>query len=164
MRIELTVNGEKHLIEAEPEETLLKILRDKLGLTGAKKGCDTGTCGLCMVILDGETVKSCQIKAKQLKMNKVVTVEGLGKPGALHPLQKAFIEHDAVQCGFCTPAMLIVALDLLNRNPIPSREEITKTLSKVLCRCTGYIPIIRAIESLAEENKRKLTSKIKSQT
>ncbi len=156
MKIKLTVNRVMYEIEAEPDETLLDIIRNRLGLTGTKKGCDTGVCGLCIVILDGKTVKSCQIKAKQLDVNEVITVEGLGTPRKLHPLQKAFIEHDAVQCGFCTPAMLLVAFELLEKNPTPSREEIIKAISKVLCRCTGYIPIIKAIESVAEENRRKL--------
>ncbi|RKY95136.1 MAG: (2Fe-2S)-binding protein, partial [Candidatus Hydrothermota bacterium] len=129
--------------------TLLDILREDLGLTGTKRGCDTGECGACTVLMNGRSVNSCLVLAGEVEGAEIITVEGLGGEEALHPLQEAFLEEDAVQCGFCIPGMLMSAKYLLDRNPDPSEEEIREAISGNLCRCTGYIPIIRAIKRAA---------------
>lgn len=154
VRIRLKVNGRDFVLEVSPNKRLLDILRDDLGLTGTKEGCGIGECGACTVLLDGEAVNSCLVLAPQADGKEVLTVEGLGDGKNLHPLQKAFIEHFAFQCGFCTPGMLMAALSLISKNPQPTEEEIRKGLSGVLCRCTGYLPIIEAVKKAAEEMKK----------
>ena len=149
--LEVKVNGHDYKVEAEPTTTLLEVLRDKLLITSPKVGCNTGDCGACSVLLDGRLVKSCITNALAAQGKEVVTVEGLAEPGELHPLQKAFHEHYATQCGFCTPGMLMAAKALLDENPTPTQEEIKEALSGNLCRCTGYVKIIDAIMATARE-------------
>jgi carbon-monoxide dehydrogenase small subunit len=129
--------------------TLLQLLRDKLALTGTKNGCEAGECGACTVLLDGEPVNSCMMLAVEADGREVFTVEGLAPEGQLSPLQEAFVQHNAVQCGFCTPGMLVTATALLQRNPHPSETEIKEALVGNLCRCTGYVRIIAAVQSAA---------------
>ncbi|MDD4658968.1 MAG: (2Fe-2S)-binding protein [Eubacteriales bacterium] len=148
--MELTVNGEKYSFEVEADLRLVDLLRNHLHLLGAKEGCGKGECGACTVLLDGKSVASCLVLALQANGADILTVEGLGGEEALHPLQQAFIQYGAVQCGFCTPGMLMSAKFLLDNNPRPSREEIREGLAGNLCRCTGYAKIIDAIEALAE--------------
>jgi carbon-monoxide dehydrogenase small subunit len=152
--LELKVNGLEYKAEVKASTTLLEVLRDKLGITSPKVGCDTGDCGTCSVILDGKLVKSCIVNALAAQGGEVLTVEGLAKPGELHPIQKAFHEHYAAQCGFCTPGMIMAAKALLDENPNPTREEVKLYLSGNLCRCTGYVKIVDAIIAAAEEMRR----------
>lgn len=147
--ITFTLNGQQTKIAVEPNLLLVDMLRDRLGLTGTKIGCGEGDCGACTVLLDGKTVNSCLILALQVDGHSVLTVEGLGNYDKLHPLQAAFIAEGAVQCGFCTPGMLLSAKALLDENPQPTRQEIAKHISGNLCRCTGYAKIINAIEKVA---------------
>lgn len=149
--VELTVNGEKHKLQVESQERLLDTIRDELKLTGTKEGCSVGECGACTVIVDDQAVNSCMVLTAQVDGSEIITVEGLESKSGLHPLQKAFIEKQAVQCGFCTPGMLMSALALLKTNPEPSQEEIKTALEGNLCRCTGYQQIIDAVEMAAEE-------------
>jgi aerobic carbon-monoxide dehydrogenase small subunit len=144
--ITLDVNNAEYDIIIEPRDTLLEVLRQKLFLTGAKEACGTGECGSCTVLVDGKAVLACLTLAIEAKGKKITTIEGLSENGKLSPLQQAFIDHGAVQCGFCTPGMILSATALLNDNPSPAREEITKALEGNLCRCTGYNKIIEAIE------------------
>jgi carbon-monoxide dehydrogenase small subunit len=144
--ITLDVNNAEYDIIIEPRDTLLEVLRQKLFLTGAKEACGTGECGSCTVLVDGKPILACLSLAIEAKGKKITTVEGLSENGKLSPLQQAFIDHGAVQCGFCTPGMILSATALLNDNPSPAREEITKALEGNLCRCTGYNKIIEAIE------------------
>lgn len=148
--MELTVNGEKYSFEVEADLRLVDLLRNHLHLLGAKEGCGKGECGACTVLMDGKSVASCLVLALQANGADILTVEGLGGEEALHPLQQAFIQYGAVQCGFCTPGMLMSAKFLLDNNPRPSREEIRAGLAGNLCRCTGYAKIIDAIEAVAE--------------
>lgn len=148
--IELTVNGIHHQLEIEPWYRLIDVLRDHLFLMGTKEGCGTGDCGACTVLMDGRAVTSCLILAVAADGSQITTIEGLDMDGILHPLQKAFIEHGAVQCGFCTPGMIMSALALLNENHNPSTEEIRCALSGNLCRCTGYVRIEAAIKAAVE--------------
>lgn len=148
-KIQLKINGQLYTVGAKPNWTLLKVLRDVLGLTGTKCGCATGDCGSCKVLVDGEAVKSCTLLARKAQGKEIVTIEGLSQGGELHPVQRAFIETGAVQCGFCTPGMIIAAKALLDKNPNPSREEICEALQDNLCRCTGYVKIIEAVELAA---------------
>jgi carbon-monoxide dehydrogenase small subunit len=152
-RINLTlkVNGKEVTLKVGPKERLIDTLREQLNLTGTKEGCSIGECGACTVILNGEAVSSCLILTGQIGGSEVLTIEGLEVAGKLDPLQKAFIDYQAVQCGFCTPGMLMSAKALLMKNPHPSREEIKTTLEGNLCRCTGYEQIIEAIESVANK-------------
>ncbi|MDO8637430.1 MAG: (2Fe-2S)-binding protein [Dehalococcoidia bacterium] len=143
--LELTVNGQLQNIEVEPQRTLLEVLRDDLGMTGTKRGCDDASCGACTVLLNGKAVLSCNILALEAHGLEILTVEGLAKDGQIHPLQKAFIEHGAIQCGFCTPGMLISAKELLDKNPQPTEPDIKEALAGNLCRCTGYTKIIEAV-------------------
>ena len=147
--LKLRVNGEDYEEYVEPWRTLQEVLRDELGLTGTKKGCDTGYCGVCTVLIDGKAVKSCVILARQAQGKDILTVEGLAKDGELDPLQQAFIDGFAVQCGFCTPAMLLTAKALLMENPHPSEEEIKGAIMGNLCRCTGYKKIVESIQLAA---------------
>jgi aerobic-type carbon monoxide dehydrogenase small subunit (CoxS/CutS family) len=141
----LTVNGVAYPLELEPATTLLNAVRDGVGLTGAKEGCDDSECGACMMLLDGKPVNSCSYLAVQADGREVTTVEGLGDGESLSPLQRAFLEHGGVQCGFCTPGMLISATALLDENPRPSEDEVRIALSGNLCRCTGYDGLVKAV-------------------
>lgn len=149
--LELKVNGRAYKVEVKATTTLLQVLREKLGITGPKVGCETGDCGACSVLVNGKLVKACITNALTVQGKEVLTVEGLGRPGALHPLQLAFHEHYAAQCGFCTPGMLMAAKALLDENPKPTREEVKEALSGNLCRCTGYVKIVDAIMAAAGE-------------
>lgn len=149
--IRVTVNGEAHASEVEPRTLLVTYLREHLDLTGTHIGCDTGQCGACTVMLDGEPVKSCMVLAVQADGAKVTTVEGLARDGKYHPIQTAFWEKHGLQCGFCTPGMMVAAASLLERNPDPSDAEIREQLEGNLCRCTGYQNIVAAVRSAAEE-------------
>ena len=150
INLTLNVNGKEVTLKVGPKERLIDTLREQLNLTGTKEGCSIGECGACTVILNGEAVSSCLILTGQIGGSEVLTIEGLEVAGKLDPLQKAFIDYQAVQCGFCTPGMLMSAKALLMKNPHPSREEIKTTLEGNLCRCTGYEQIIEAIESVVE--------------
>ncbi|HEY3425410.1 MAG TPA: (2Fe-2S)-binding protein [Negativicutes bacterium] len=147
--ISFILNGQKTEIEVEPELLLVDMLRNRLGLTGTKIGCGEGDCGACTILLDGKNVNSCLILALQVNGHDILTVEGLGSYDKLHPLQEAFIAEGAVQCGFCTPGMLLSAKSLLDENPQPTRQQIAKHISGNLCRCTGYAKIINAIEKVS---------------
>ena len=148
-RIAVDVNGERHEREVEARRLLVHFLRDDLDLTGTHVGCDTGNCGACSVILDGQLVKSCMLLAVQADGARVETVEGLAQDGELTPLQQAFSEHHGLQCGYCTPGMLMSATYLLRHNPEPTEHEIRKAIQGNICRCTGYVNIIEAIKSAA---------------
>jgi len=145
----MTLNGQEVTVEVEPSDLLAYVLRDRLGLTGTKIGCDEGECGACTVILDGQAVDSCLLPAMKADGCEVVTVEGLVKDGELDPLQQAFIDEGAVQCGYCTPGLLMSARALLDENPHPSEQEIKDAIAGNLCRCTGYLKIVEAIEEAA---------------
>ncbi len=147
--ISFILNGQKTEIEVEPELLVVDMLRNRLGLTGTKIGCGEGDCGACTILLDGKNVNSCLILAIQINGHDILTVEGLGSYDKLHPLQEAFIAEGAVQCGFCTPGMLLSAKSLLDENPQPTRQQIAKHISGNLCRCTGYAKIINAIEKVS---------------
>ncbi len=148
--LELKVNGRAYKAEIGPFTTLLEVLRDHLNITSPKVGCETGDCGTCSVLVDGELVKSCITAALTMQGKEVTTVEGLGQPGELHPLQKSFHALYAAQCGFCTPGMLLAAKALLDENPNPTRDEVKEALSGNLCRCTGYVKIIDAVLAAAD--------------
>ena len=152
-RVQLKVNGEQHDLEVEPRLLLVHLLRDKLGLTGTHVGCDTSNCGACTVHLDGEAVKSCTVLAVQADGSEVTTIEGIGSEGDLHPVQEAFWEHHGLQCGYCTPGMIMAGADLIKRNPDPSEEEVREALAGNLCRCTGYHNIVKAVMSAAEASR-----------
>jgi carbon-monoxide dehydrogenase small subunit len=143
--VRLVVNGERHKLRVGVNESLLQVLRERLGLTGTKEGCAAGDCGACTVIMDGRAVLACLVMAFQADGRAVTTVEGLAEDGKLHPLQEAFVEHGAVQCGYCTPGMLMSAKALLDAEPRPDREAIRAALAGNLCRCTGYHQIIDAV-------------------
>ena len=146
----LTVNGTSYPVSLDPHMTLLRAVRDVLGLTGSKEGCDDSECGACMMLLDGKPVNSCSYLALQADGREVTTIEGLAGGDGLAPLQRAFLEHGGVQCGFCTPGMLISATALLRANPDPSSEEVRIALAGNLCRCTGYDGIVKAVLDVAE--------------
>jgi carbon-monoxide dehydrogenase small subunit len=143
--IRLEVNGEPVELAVEPHWTLLDTLRDQLDLTGAKKGCDRGDCGGCTVLLDGKPVTSCMMLAVQADGRRITTIEGLRTNARLHPLQQAFVDHGAVQCGFCTPGMILAAVALLEENPTPTEAEVREAIAGNLCRCTGYNKIVDAV-------------------
>jgi len=147
----LNVNGKRRRLRVESHERLLDVLRNRLGLMSVKEGCGTGDCGACVVILNGRIVNSCLMLAVQARNTKIQTLEGLGNEKKLHPLQKAFIRHSAAQCGYCTPAMILTAKILLEKNQKTSREQIRNTISGSLCRCTGYVKIVDAIQEAAAE-------------
>jgi aerobic carbon-monoxide dehydrogenase small subunit len=149
VRVRATVNGVRYESDVEPRLLLVHWLRDELGLTGTHVGCDTTNCGACTVHLDGEAVKSCTVLAAQADGAEVTTIEGLGTGDALHPLQAAFWEHHGLQCGYCTPGMIMAAADLLRRNPDPSEDEVRHALEGNLCRCTGYHNIVKAVLAAA---------------
>lgn len=152
--LQLKVNGRPFEIEVFPSTTLLDVLRDELGLTGAKRGCETGYCGCCTVLLDGRAIHSCSILACRAKGHEILTIEGLERDGELHPLQRAFMDRGASQCGYCSPGMILSGKALLDSNPNPSEAEVRRALSGNLCRCTGYLPIIEAVLSVAREGGR----------
>ncbi|MBN1103722.1 MAG: (2Fe-2S)-binding protein [Deltaproteobacteria bacterium] len=149
----LTVNGVEHCLKVDPEDSLLHVLRARLGLTGTKAGCEEGECGACTVLLEGIPVASCLMPALRCQGLHVETVEGLARGETLHPLQEAFVEAGAVQCGFCTPGMLMSGAALLREKPSPGREEIARALSGNLCRCTGYVKIADAVSLAAKRTK-----------
>jgi carbon-monoxide dehydrogenase small subunit len=152
-QMSLTVNGEKYELAVEPRRLLVDVLREDLELTGTKKGCDLGVCGACTVIMDGKLVSACLTLALDAKDKEITTIEGLAEAGVLHPLQRSFVENWAIQCGFCTPGMIITAKVLLDENPSASEEEIRQALSGNLCRCTGYVKIINAVRAGASSLK-----------
>jgi aerobic-type carbon monoxide dehydrogenase small subunit (CoxS/CutS family) len=153
--IGLTVNGKRCTGQCEPRKLLVDFLRENLGLTGTHAGCEHGICGACTILLNGEAARSCLALAVQADGADIVTIEGLAKDGELHPLQRAFHECHALQCGFCTPGMLMTALDFLNVNPNPTEPEIREAMSAVLCRCTGYQGIVKAVAAAAAEMEKK---------
>ncbi len=155
MRISLTVNGRRYEVDVEPNETLLDVLRDKIGVKSVKAGCWRGECGICTVLLNGKPVKSCLVLAVEADGSEITTVEGLMKDGRLAPLQKAFIEHGAIQCGFCTSAFILTAHWLLSRNPNVTREEVVEAINGLICRCIGYEQIIEAILAAAKYYKKE---------
>lgn len=146
-KIDFEINGKVQEVFVESGKTLLEVLREDLGLTGAKLGCDDGNCGACTVLVDGQAVKSCLMLAAQARGRKILTIEGLGSEGNLHPLQQAFIDHFAVQCGYCTPGMILTAKALLDENPGATEEDIREYLHGNICRCTGYVKIVEAVEA-----------------
>ena len=152
-KVELVVNGKKVFLEVRQDDRLVDVLRNQLGLKGTKAGCREGECGTCSVILNGKVVPSCLVPVMKADGGVITTVEGLEQDGALHPLQSAFIEKGAVQCGFCTPGMLLSAKNLLDQNPEPTVEEIKRAISGVFCRCTGYRKIVQAIQAASETMK-----------
>ena len=150
-RIVCTVNGVRREAEVEPRQLLVYFLRETLGLTGTNVGCDTSSCGACTVLVDGKSVKSCTMLAVQADGSEVTTIEGVGSAGALHPVQKAFHEMHGLQCGYCTPGMIMASIDLLKENPDPSETEIREGIEGNLCRCTGYQNIVEAVKLAAEK-------------
>lgn len=145
--LRITVNGDAYHLFVEPHCTLLEVIRDVIGLTGTKNGCGMGECGACTVLLDGKPVNSCLVLGHEADGQEVLTVEGISTGGTLHPIQKAFVEHGAIQCGFCTPGMMMSTKALLDQNPKANRAEIRNVLKGNLCRCTGYIKIMEAVEA-----------------
>jgi len=152
-RVSMTVNGVQYDQDVEPRLLLVHFLRDTLGLTGTHVGCDTSNCGACTVHLDGDAVKSCTVLAVQADGSQVTTIEGMGTDGDLHPLQEAFWKNHGLQCGYCTPGMIMASTDLLAKNPHPSEEEVREALAGNLCRCTGYHNIVKAVLDAAESTK-----------
>ena len=148
-RVALSVNGTRHELELEPRELLVYVLRERLGLTGTNVGCDTSACGACTVLLDGEAVKSCTVLGVQADGTEITTIEGLAQNGELHPVQQAFHEHHALQCGYCTPGMVLATVSLLEHGEASSEEAIRIGLEGNLCRCTGYHNLVRAVEAAA---------------
>jgi carbon-monoxide dehydrogenase small subunit len=148
---ELSINGEPYGVAIAPERTLLEVLREDLDLTGTKHGCELGECGACTVLVDGEPRLSCLTLAVEAEGSEITTVEGLASEGELHPLQRAFVELSAAQCGYCTPGMLLTAKAFLDVNPSPTRDETKQALAGNLCRCTGYVKILEAVEAAAEK-------------
>jgi aerobic carbon-monoxide dehydrogenase small subunit len=151
VRISFYLNGAETHVEVPPERKFVDVLREDLGLTGTKEGCGVGECGACTILVDGQARLSCLMAAAQLQGRRVTTIEGLASNGSLHPVQEAFIEYGAVQCGFCTPGVVLAAVHLLDRNPDPTREQIREGLSGNLCRCTGYVKIVDAVEAAARK-------------
>ena len=151
VRVSMTVNGQEHVAEVEPRLLLVHFLRDTLGLTGTHVGCDTSNCGACTVHVDGEAVKSCTVLAVQADGSEVTTIEGVGREDDLHPIQAAFWRHHGLQCGYCTPGMIMAAADLLAHNADPSEHEVREALAGNLCRCTGYHNIVKAVLGAAAE-------------
>jgi len=153
VQITVTVNGTKREAEVEPRLLLVHFLREDLGLTGTHVGCDTSNCSACAVVMDGKVVKSCTVLAVQADGREILTVEGLSKGGKLHPIQEAFLTHQGLQCGFCTPGMLMSAYALLKENRHPTEAEIRKGISGNICRCTGYTKIVESVQSAARSRK-----------
>jgi len=151
VHVQMTLNGEETEFLCEPRQSLLEVLRDVLGYTGTKEGCLTGDCGACSVIMDGRPIDSCLVLGVEAEGKKITTVEGLADGDTLHPLQKKFLEHAALQCGICTPGFLVTSKALLDRNPNPTEHEIRYALAGNLCRCTGYDKIVRAVQDAASQ-------------
>jgi len=151
LRIRLKVNGEAYELIVEPNETLLELIRDRLGLTGTKQSCDMEVCGACTVLLDGKPVSSCTTLAFEARDREITTIEGLASNGKLHPIQEAFLEKGGLQCGFCTPGMILTSKALLEENPDPTEEEIREYMHGNLCRCTGYYMIVESVLAAAEK-------------
>lgn len=151
MRINVTVNGRQYSSDVEPRMLLVHYLRDVLGLTGTHIGCETGVCGACTVLLNGEAVKSCMLFAVQVDGQEITTIEGISQDGQLHPVQQGFWEKHGLQCGYCTPGMILASIQLLKRNPNPTEEEIRHALVGNLCRCTGYQQIVEAVQWAAQK-------------
>jgi aerobic-type carbon monoxide dehydrogenase small subunit (CoxS/CutS family) len=151
--VSFKLNGKPVRLSVDSKRALLWVLRTDLGLTGTKYGCGVGLCGACTVLVDNKAVRSCRVPVKDVAGKEVITIEGLAKKGKLHPIQQAFIEHDALQCGFCTPGMILNVYSLLSRNPQPSREEIIEDMDYNLCRCGSHSRIIEAIQTAAKEMK-----------
>jgi carbon-monoxide dehydrogenase small subunit len=149
--LKFTLNGKPVRVEVPPHWTLLRVLREKLGLTGTKEGCGIGECGACTVLIDGKPVNACLVMVPKVEGRSVETIEGMGRRDSLHPLQQSFIDHGAVQCGFCTPGILMSAKALLKETPHPTRDEVKEAISGHLCRCTGYQQIVEAIEAAGEK-------------
>jgi aerobic-type carbon monoxide dehydrogenase small subunit (CoxS/CutS family) len=154
MAFTLLVNGVEHRVEVASEATLLNVLRDNLGLTGAKYGCGEGQCGACTILVDGSPVRSCRMQVGAAAGKNIITIEGLAKNGSLHPVQQAFLEFEAFQCGYCTPGMILSAAALLQRTPHPSREQIITHMNGNVCRCGAYLRIIEAVQHAASPGKR----------
>jgi len=152
LKIRFTLNGKELLIHAPPDRRVVDLLREDLGLSGTKEGCGSGECGACAILVDGEARLSCLMLAAQLEGRSIITVEGLSSDRSLHPVQQAFVEAGAVQCGFCTPGMVLVSVDFLQHNPMPTRAEIREALSGNLCRCTGYQKIVDAVERVSSKS------------
>jgi carbon-monoxide dehydrogenase small subunit len=151
--IKVKVNGKAHVLEVEPRLLMVELLREQLDLTGTHVGCDTSFCGACTVLLNGAAVKSCTLFAFQADQAEITTVEGLERDGKLHPVQQAFADHHGLQCGYCTPGMLLAALDLLKRNQDPSEKDVRKAIAGNCCRCTGYQNILKAVHAAAESTR-----------
>lgn len=151
--IRFTLNGKQQELKTDPSQTLLWVLRDHFGLTGTKFGCGIGFCGSCTVLINNEAVRSCTLPVSDVTGKEVITIEGLAKEGKLHPVQNAFIEHDALQCGYCTPGMVMTAVALLNNNPTPSRQQIIEGMEDNLCRCGAHTRIIDAVQTASGEMK-----------
>lgn len=162
--IQATINGEEVEFLCEPRQSLLEVLRETLGLTGAKEGCNNGNCGACNVILDGVLVNSCLVLAVEIDGRSVTTIEGVASPNSLHPLQQKFLEHEALQCGICTPGFILSAKALLDRNPNPTEQEARLWMAGNLCRCTGYDRIVRAVLAAAEMMRAGQESQVTAQT
>jgi aerobic carbon-monoxide dehydrogenase small subunit len=151
-QVVLKVNGKEYQVTIEPHRTLISVIREELDLTGTKEGCGVGECGACTVLVNGQNINSCLAFAVDMEGKEIITIEGLApKPGEVHPIQKAFLDHGAVQCGFCSPGMILSTKAILDKNPNPTEDEIRKGLSGNLCRCTGYVKIIEAVKSLSKD-------------
>jgi len=148
-QVSITVNGAEHVLDVEPRDLLVYVLRERLGLTGTNVGCDTSSCGACTVLLDGESVKSCTLLGVQVDGHEITTIEGLATNGTTHPVQEAFHEQHGLQCGYCTPGFIMATVSLLDETPKPTEEEIRHALEGNLCRCTGYHNIVRAVQTAA---------------
>lgn len=155
MTHQLNINGKPYEVEANPGESLLTVLRDRLNLTGTKDGCGEGVCGACTILLDGHPVSSCLLLASYAEGKEITTIEGLGSDGKLHPLQKAFLDNGAFQCGYCTPGMILMAKALLDQSPHPSTEEIRDFMAGNICRCTSYVEIVQAVRQASRTRRRK---------
>jgi len=153
MKIEITVNGGKRVFDVEPQTLLLNLLRDEMDLTGTKYGCGIGECGACTVLLDGDAVLACMVLAVDADDRRVDTIEGLAEGGKLHPIQEAYLDEGAVQCGFCTPGFIMATKALLDENPEPTEQEIREYLNGNICRCTGYVSIVKAVQTAAARMK-----------
>lgn len=153
-KVSLNINGNNYEVEVDGSKTLLSVLREDLNLTGTKEGCGAGDCGACTVVIDGKNVNACLIFAAEAEDKEIITIEGLApKTGEVHPIQQAFIDHGAIQCGFCSPGMIMSTKAILDNNPDPTEEEIREGISGNLCRCTGYVKIVEAIQSLSDSEK-----------
>jgi len=153
MKIEITVNGAKRVFDVEPQTLLLNLLRDEMDLTGTKYGCGIGECGACTVLLDGDAVLACMVLAVDADDRRVDTIEGLAEGGKLHPIQEAYLDEGAVQCGYCTPGFIMATKALLDENPKPTEQEIREYLNGNICRCTGYVNIVKAVQTAAARMK-----------